>query len=150
MRRRVSFLFACVSLLLVLVCQFAAAQVTQGTITGLVTDATGAVVPGVKVLAKNAATGVQAETVSSSTGNYVIPNLQVGTYEVSVSTAGFKSWSRSGILLSAGDSVRVDVSLEVGQVTEQVTVSGRGSRCSRPRPPRSVPPWNASWSATCR
>jgi len=124
MRQTASFLVVC-ALLLVIVCQFAAAQVTvRGTITGLVTDATGAVVPGVKVIAKNTATGVLAETVSSSSGNYVIPNLQVGTYEVSVSSTGFKSWSRSGILLSSGDSVRVDVSLEVGQVTEQVTVSG--------------------------
>jgi hypothetical protein len=124
MRRRVIFLLACVLLLLVFVCQFAAAQVTQATITGLVADSTGAVVPGVKVVARNTATGVQAETVSSSTGNYVIPNLQVGTYEVTVSTAGFKSWNRSGIKLDVGENVRVDVNLEVGQVTEQVTVAG--------------------------
>jgi hypothetical protein len=124
MRQTASFLVVC-ALLLVIVCQFAAAQMTvRGTITGLVTDATGAVVPGVKVIAKNTATGVLAETVSSSSGNYVIPNLQVGTYEVSVSSTGFKSWSRSGILLSVGESARVDVTLEVGQVTEQVTVSG--------------------------
>ncbi|MEK7404119.1 MAG: TonB-dependent receptor [Acidobacteriota bacterium] len=113
-----------ISLLLAVVCQFAAAQVTQGAITGLVTDSTGAVVPGVKVAARNVATGVQAETVSSSTGNYVIPNLRVGTYEVNVSTAGFKSWSRSGIVLFGGDNIRVDVALEVGQVTERVTVTG--------------------------
>jgi hypothetical protein len=106
------------------VCQFAAAQVTQGVVTGLVSDSTGAVIPGVKVIARNVATGVQAETVSSSTGNYVIPNLQVGTYEVSVSASGFKSWNRTGIVLFGGDNIRVDVSLEVGQVSERVTVTG--------------------------
>ncbi len=117
-------LSVCVSLLLVVVCQCAVAQVTQGVITGLVSDSTGAVVAGAKVVARNVATGMQAETVSSSTGNYVIPNLQVGTYEVSVLNAGFKSWVRGGIVLFGGDNIRVDVSLEVGQVNERVTVTG--------------------------
>jgi hypothetical protein len=104
--------------------QAAPAQITQGTITGLVSDSSGAVVPGVKVVARNDATGVRAETVSSSTGNYVIPSLPVGTYEVSASTAGFKSWSRAGIVVFGADNIRVDVTLDVGQVSEQVTVSG--------------------------
>jgi hypothetical protein len=124
MRRRAGFLFFCVWLLSVVVCQFAAAQVTQGVITGLVSDSTGAVIPGAKVAAKNVATGMQAETVSSSTGNYVIPNLQIGTYEVSVSNSGFKSWGRAGIRLLGGDNIRVDIVLEVGQVSERVTVTG--------------------------
>ncbi len=98
-------------------------QVTQGVITGIVSDASGSVIPGVKVVARNVATGTVAETISSATGNYVIPNLPVGSYEVNVSNAGFKSWSRSGIALSGGFTVRVDVSLEVGQVSERVTVS---------------------------
>ena len=104
MRRRLLIGFWTV-LLLAVVCQFAAAQVTQGVITGLVTDSSSAVMPGVKVVARNVATGVQVETVSSSTGNYVIPNLQVGTYELSVSNPGFKSWTRSGIVLFGGDNM---------------------------------------------
>lgn len=63
-------LSVCVSLLLVVVCQCAVAQVTQDVITGLVSDSTGAVVAGAKVVTRNVATGMQAETVSSSTGNY--------------------------------------------------------------------------------
>lgn len=95
----------------------------MGTITGLVTDASGAVVPAATVVATNVATGVKAQTTTSSTGNYVIPNLQVGRYELSVSVAGFKSWSRSGIVLSSNDNVRIDVALEVGQVSERIQVT---------------------------
>jgi hypothetical protein len=122
LNRRSSLLLSL--LLAEIFCQIAGAQTTQATITGLVTDATGAVVPGVKVTAANVATGVRAETVSSSTGNYVIPNLPPGTYDVNVSAAGFKSWTRSGIVAFAKDNIRVDISLEVGQVSEQVTVTG--------------------------
>jgi len=101
----------------------AQAQTTMGTITGLVTDSTQAVVPGATVVARNTATGTEARTVTSSTGNYVIPNLPVGTYEVSVSQAGFKTWNRANIAVSSGDNLRVDVVLEVGQVSERVQVT---------------------------
>lgn len=100
------------------------AQTTMGTITGLVTDSTHAVVPDATVIARNMATGAEARTVTSSSGNYVIPNLPVGPYEVTVSQPGFKSWKRSNIALSSGDNMRVDAVLEVGQVTENVQVSG--------------------------
>jgi len=83
------------------------AQSTLGTITGLVTDKSGPVIPSAVVVGTNTATGVRAETVTSGTGNYVIPNLQVGPYEVSVSVSGFKSFSRSGINLSSEDNIRV-------------------------------------------
>src|SRR5256885_1795958 len=73
------------------------AQSTFATITGLVTDSSGAVVPNAVVAAVNTATGVRAQTVGSSTGNYVIPNLQVGTYDVTVSVTGFKTFQRSGV-----------------------------------------------------
>jgi hypothetical protein len=95
----------------------------MGTITGIVTDSSGAVVPGATVIARNAATGVEARTVSSSTGNYVIPNLQVGTYELGVSVPGFKSWTRGGLVLSSNETLRVDALLDVGQVNERVVVT---------------------------
>src|ERR1043165_4411377 len=84
------------------------AQTNMGTTAGLVPDRSDAVLPGVTVTAKNTATGAEATTVTSSTGNYLIPNLPVGPYQVSVSHAGFKSWSRTGISLSAGENIRVD------------------------------------------
>ncbi|HET8548487.1 MAG TPA: carboxypeptidase regulatory-like domain-containing protein [Bryobacteraceae bacterium] len=99
------------------------AQSTTGTITGLVTDSSGAVIPDAVVIATNSATGVRAQTVTSSTGNYVIPSLQVGTYELSVSLTGFKTWTRSGIRLSSNDNARVDVALEIGQTSERVQVT---------------------------
>jgi hypothetical protein len=98
-------------------------QATTGTITGLVTDRSGAVVPGVTVVAENMSTGGRFETVTSATGNYVILNLPVGQYRVTVSTPGFKTWTRSGLALSSNQTIRLDISLELGQVTEEITVS---------------------------
>src|SRR5215510_15843681 len=80
-----------------------AAQSTLGTITGLVTDSSGAVIPSAVVVATNTATGVKAQTLTSSTGNYVIPNLPVGPYEVSVAITRFKAWARSGINVESND-----------------------------------------------
>src|SRR3569832_1995436 len=93
------------------------AQTNMGTITGLVTDRSTAVLPGVAVTARNTATGAEATTVTSSTGNYLIPNLPVGPYQVTVSHPGFKRWSRTGISLSACDNIRADAMLDLGQVT---------------------------------
>jgi hypothetical protein len=101
----------------------ALAQTTMGTITGLVTDSTQAVVPAAIVVARNLATGAEARTVTSSSGNYVIPNLPVGPYEITISQRGFKSWKRANLALSSGDNLRVDAVLEVGQVSENVQVS---------------------------
>jgi hypothetical protein len=99
------------------------AQTNMGTVTGLVTDRSGAVLPGVTVIARNTATGAEATTVTSSTGNYLVPNLPVGPYLISVSHTGFKTWSRGSLALSAGDNIRVDATLEVGQVNEKVEVN---------------------------
>ncbi|MGH9629345.1 MAG: carboxypeptidase regulatory-like domain-containing protein, partial [Bryobacteraceae bacterium] len=98
-------------------------QSTLGTITGIVTDATGAVVPNASVTARNTATGVQAATVSSSTGNYVLPSLPIGTYDVSVSAAGFKAFTQSGVVLQSNDNARIDAILEVGQTSERIQVT---------------------------
>ncbi len=86
-------------------------------------DKSGSVIPSAVVVATNTATGVRAQTVTSGTGNYVIPNLQVGRYDISVAVTGFKSFDRSGINLSSDDNIRVDVVLEVGATTERVVVT---------------------------
>ena len=106
---------------------YAQAQSTLGTITGLITDSSGAVIPSAVVVATNTATGAKAQTISSSTGNYVVPNLPVGPYEVSVAISGFKAWTRSGINVSSNDNLRIDVTLEVGSASESVTVSAEAS-----------------------
>src|SRR5258708_15492903 len=99
------------------------AQSTLGTITGLVTDSSGSVIPNAVVVATNTATGAKAQTITSSTGNYVVPNLPVGPYEVGVAISGFKAWARSGINVSSNDNLRIDVTLQIGQTTERVDVS---------------------------
>ncbi|MGH9626971.1 MAG: carboxypeptidase regulatory-like domain-containing protein [Bryobacteraceae bacterium] len=100
-----------------------AAQTTTGTITGLISDNSGAVIPNAKVGAHNVNTGIEINTVTSSTGNYVVSNLPVGTYELTVQAPGFRTWTRQEISISANDNIRIDAAMEVGQVTERVTVS---------------------------
>ncbi len=81
-----------------LLCAAAAlAQSDRGTITGTVSDSAGAVVPGAVVVATNSETGVQSRTVTTSTGNYTIPSLPVGLYDVSVEVPGFKKHLQRGI-----------------------------------------------------
>jgi hypothetical protein len=99
------------------------AQSITGSLTGLVSDATGSAVPSVTVRARNTATGVVAETRTSGTGNYVIPNLAPGTYQLEATSTGFKTWIRPGIAVFAGDDLRLDVKLEVGAQQEHVEVT---------------------------
>src|SRR5512140_2132397 len=96
---------------------------TGGTITGLISDPAGAVVPNAPVEAKNSATGVVLSAATSATGNYVIAALPAGTYEISVSLTGFKKYTRTGIEVQQLQTSRVDISLEIGDSTQSVTVS---------------------------
>ncbi len=103
------------------------AQVGNGTITGTVTDPTGAVVAGVSVEAKNVETGVVFPAVSTNTGRYTIPDLPVGSYTVSVQMKGFKTYSHTNLALAATQTLREDISLQVGETTESVTVNAEAS-----------------------
>ena len=95
-----------------------------GTITGVVTDPTGAVIQSAKVTALNNATGLRQETATDSNGFYRLDLLPVGAYSVTVEpTAGFKQSVNNAINLSVNDVLRVDFKLETGQVSEVVTVS---------------------------
>ncbi len=98
-------------------------QDPRGTIQGRVTDSTGLAVPGVEVRATNAATGVPAVGRSNEAGNYSIPFLMHGTYTVRTSeVAGFKKYVRHGIEVRVSDQVELNITLELGQVTEAVEV----------------------------
>src|SRR5271170_856456 len=90
------------------------AQTDRGIITGTITDPAGAVVPNAPIEAKNLATGIIYPAASSGTGNYTIPQLPVGTYEVSVTVPGFKKYVRTGIGVDVAGTDRIDVTLEVG------------------------------------
>ena len=99
----------------------------MGTITGLVTDSSQAVMPGVVVAARNLETGGETKTATSATGNYSLPGLRVGRYELNVAQPGFKAWTRADLVLSSADSVRVDIVLQVGQTSERVEVTGEAA-----------------------
>src|SRR5580704_716279 len=88
-----------------------------GQITGLVTDSTGGAIPGTNVEAINEATAVVRSTTTNAQGNYTITSLIPATYKIVVSKAGFKSTSHTGAKLDVSNVLRIDVVLEVGQVS---------------------------------
>ena len=100
------------------------AQAT-GTITGLITDQSGAVMPGVTVEATNAGTGVVRNSVTGPDGFYSLPLLQPGRYNVKATLSGFKPVVREGVDVSVGDTSRADIALAVGGVEESVTVAAQ-------------------------
>jgi hypothetical protein len=100
------------------------AQETRGNINGTVRDAQG-VVPGATVTIVNVGTNLTQEVVTNSSGYFEVPLLAAGTYRASVSMPGFKALTQSGIVLSVGQTLSLDLQLEVGQVTETVEVSAR-------------------------
>ncbi|MCC6590692.1 MAG: TonB-dependent receptor [Bryobacterales bacterium] len=98
------------------------AQGERGTITGTVTDSTGAIVPGASVTLRNLGTNIQTRAESNSSGLYVFPALNPGSYDVTVERAGFRSRKISNIPLTTGLTATIDAVLEVGQVAETVEV----------------------------
>jgi hypothetical protein len=103
-------------------------QVGNGTITGVVTDPGGAVIPGASVEAKNTDTGVTFPAVTTNTGDYTVPDLPIGAYSVTVKVTGFKTYVHTGIALAALQVVKEDVVMQVGNATtETITVSADAS-----------------------
>ncbi len=115
-------LFCVLSLLGVL-----SAQTGNGTITGVVTDPTGAVVPNAPIDVRNTETGVVFRAVSTDTGNYTVPQLPIGSYEVTATVQGFKKYDRQNLTLAAAQILRIDIPLEIGASTEAVTVSAEST-----------------------
>src|SRR5207249_8159204 len=110
----------------VLICAPAilSAQSTFGTILGTVTDRTGAVIPNVKITVINQEENISREATGDTLGNYEVANLKAGTYSVLVEASGFKSYRQTDLTLDARHTLRVNVTLEIGQVNDQVTVEG--------------------------
>jgi hypothetical protein len=118
MRARISLVFvllAAVSL---------SAQTFRGTILGTVTDPSGAVVPGAKVMVKNTGTGLERSTETSADGSYAVPELPIGTYNVTVTQAGFKTFVTTGVTVDVAGERRVDAALKTGEISTKVEVSG--------------------------
>src|SRR2546426_3883978 len=99
-------------------------QIVNASLTGTVTDPTGAAAPEATVTATETATGQATKTATDVTGNYNLPSLAPGTYTITVEKTGFKSTVLTGITLQVNQKAQVDVQIQVGQVTTSVEVSG--------------------------
>src|SRR5688572_26002726 len=118
--------FLVLAMLLVLGSTPAFAQATSGaTLSGSVVDADGGVIPGATVVVKNNATGVAAETVTNSTGQFSFPGLNAGTYTVTVSLTGFKTFVANEVRLISSTPATINAKLEVGALTDVVEVKAR-------------------------
>jgi hypothetical protein len=95
-----------------------------GQINGVITDNTGAVVPGANVKAVETATGLSRDTVTGADGRYTFTSLRPTTYDVTAELSGFRTSQRKGLLLEASQNVTVNLSLELGALAETVTVTG--------------------------
>jgi hypothetical protein len=119
----------CFALFLILLAALGSAQLmfAQGTdlrtITGLVTDGTGAIVPNAKVVILDLATNNPRETKTNAQGEYRVFGLTIGKYQVSVSMAGMRTTQITGIEINGSDTVRADAQLKVASASETVDVS---------------------------
>ena len=100
------------------------AQVVNATLTGTLKDSSGAVIAGAKVVATNTGTNLTHETMTDTQGNYRLPSLVPGQYKLQAEMPGFKTSVISGITLQVAQQARVDVELQVGEVTQTLDVVG--------------------------
>jgi len=99
------------------------AQDTRGTVLGRITDPSGASVTGAEIRLVNTATGVASTANTNEAGNFIVPNLLPGPYTANVERAGFKRFVRQGIEVRSGERLTLDVTLEIGAVTDAITVT---------------------------
>ena len=105
----------------------AAAQALYGSLTGVIADSSGAAVPGATVAIKNEDTGLELTAVTDATGTYTIRNITGGTYTLKASLQGFKEFVQTGILITAGGIIRINGRLEIGTLSEAVTVTSEAT-----------------------
>ncbi len=122
--KRVIFPFAA---FLFFVCLSGLAQDTA-TIVGTVSDTTGAVIPEAKVTVSNPSKGFTRELVSNAAGEYTAAKVPIGDYVITAEASGFQKLVRTGITLTVGQTLRVDLQMTLGQVTQEVTVTGNVAR----------------------
>src|SRR2546421_9692965 len=103
------------------------AQVTTGTISGVVQDTSGAVTPGVSVTVRNLDTGITRSVTTDERGRYTASNLTLGNYEVEGQLTGFQTEIRRGITLTVGREAVVSLTLKVGQLSDAVTISAEAA-----------------------
>src|SRR6478609_11856781 len=96
----------------------------RGTITGNVTDAAGASVPGAAIKVTNPSTGLTQSVSTNNEGSFTVPYLPVGKYSVTAEKVGFRTAEANEITVNVSTTARVDLKLEVGQVSDKVEVTG--------------------------
>jgi hypothetical protein len=126
-RRRIVFWALLVLLLGVLVIGDLQAQAEKATLSGTVFDASGAVVVGATIQAKNINTSITFSAVTDGQGRYILPEMAVGTYDVSAEKAGFQKMVQTGIMLTVGARRILDYKLAVGQPVDVIEVTGKAS-----------------------
>ncbi len=126
MHTRIARFLFCVSALLLCVIT-TSAQSDRGTIGGEVLDSRSAVIPNAQIVLTNAETGVVTRAKGNEVGLYTLSNVPLGTYELKVSATGFKTYQGSGLTVSVGQTLRLDVTLVPGTVQESITVTAEPS-----------------------
>src|SRR5215831_17538669 len=101
----------------------ASAQTSSASVVGRVTDATSAVVPGVSIRVTNLGTNIAQQGSSNEVGDFTIPYLNPGWYMLEASAKGFRTYKHTEFTLEVAQVLRIDLALEVGAVTESITVS---------------------------
>ena len=129
--------------LLSMLCVPMHAQSTYGSISGTVTDPSGAALPGANVTLTNTGTAEKRSQVSGDDGHFTFVNLFQGEYRVDVEKQGFKHFGRPGVVVQVQQETRVDTSLTVGQVTEIVEVTSEVPLL-QPEPRRLARWWNSA------
>src|SRR5579872_2598559 len=100
-------------------------QGSVGTLNGTILDPAGAVVPGATVVVVNAATGEEHKTTSTAAGAYTVPYVAAGTYTIRVTAPGFRTSEATNVIVRVAETLTVNITLQVGSINEQVTVSDR-------------------------
>src|SRR5262245_41777453 len=95
----------------------------NASLTGTVSDTSGALIPGVEVTARNVSTGISDNRLTNETGNFVFPSLQPGTYTLSAVLSGFQTASYNNVILGQGQQVRLNFTLQVGAAAQNVEVT---------------------------
>jgi hypothetical protein len=100
------------------------AQGVYGTVQGTVTDSSGASIPNTEVTSRELSTGITQKVATNQNGIYVLSSMRPGTYEISAHKAGFSDSTRTGVVVSVGDQISLNMIMMVGGVTSTVQVSG--------------------------
>lgn len=99
-------------------------QVAGGTLSGTVSDVNGGSIPNAKISIKNTATDIIRDVTTDAAGLYSVPNLLPGTYDVTIGATGFATQQRTGVLVAVGEQYLLNISLQIGTVSQQVEVQG--------------------------